>query len=326
MYPIDLNNSPDGFEFINEKDHFNPKKHLQLEKPSEIYSLKDLGYGEEIIGNSPVNFAATSVFRILSSEGSEMLLDVTRKLEKFTTSSQRIARNVRGGVYRSKFLRDLCLSDEISVFLSDIAGINLSPHTIPHQLGHLNYNPLEIGKNVDKWHVDTLMFDYVMFVTDPKKNKGGQFQYFYGTKNEMAEIKKNNKQVPSDKIISPKIPGPGYAVFQQGKHVVHRAKGLTSPGERITMVNGYMASDPSIKDYTKFGELCNVDPLEIISKEFTSHTATQVKKLLEEKILDKNFQDLTLDSVKQLENASEILRSAVDQLKKGKKDMEHFGD
>ena len=43
-------------------------------------------------------------------------------------------------------------------------------------------------------------------------------------------------------------------------------------------------------------------------------------------ILDKKFQELSLDSVKQLENASEILRSAVDQLKKGKKDMEHFGD
>ena len=260
MYPIDLNNSPDGFEFINEKDHFNPKKHLQLEKPSEIYSLKDFGYSNEIIENSPVDFAATSVFRILSNEGSEILLDITRKLEKFTTSSQRIARNVRGGVYRSKFLRDLCLSDEISIFLSDIAGINLSPHTIPHQLGHLNYNPLEIGKNVDKWHVDTLMFDYVMFVTDPNKNEGGQFQYFYGTKDEMAEIKKNDNQVPFDRIISPKIPGPGYAVFQQGKHVVHRATGLTSPGERITLVNGYMASDPSIKDYTKFGELCHVDP------------------------------------------------------------------
>jgi hypothetical protein len=170
------------------------------------------------------------------------------------------------------------------------------------------------------------MFDYVMFVTDPNKNEGGQFQYFYGTKDEMAEIKKNDNQVPFDRIISPKIPGPGYAVFQQGKHVVHRATGLTSPGERITLVNGYMASDPSIKDYTKFGELCNVDPLEIISREFTNHTATHVKKLLEEKILHKNFQELSLDTFKQLENASEILRSAVDQLKKGKKDMEHFGD
>ena len=170
------------------------------------------------------------------------------------------------------------------------------------------------------------MFDYVMFVTDPKKIKGGKFQYFYGTKNEMAEIKKNNKQIPSDKIISPEIPGPGFAVFQQGKHVVHRATGLTSPGERITLVNGYMASDPSIEDYTIFGQLCHVDPIEILSKEFTNHTATHVKKLLEKKILDKNFQDLDLDSIKQLENASEILKSAIDQLKKGKSDMEHFGD
>ena len=42
-------------------------------------------------------------------------------------------------------------------------------------------------------------------------------------------IKKNNKEIPLNKIISPEIPGPGYAVFQQGKHVVHRATGLTSP-------------------------------------------------------------------------------------------------
>ena len=39
-----------------------------------------------------------------------------------------------------------------------------------------------------------------------------------------------------------------------------------------------------------------------------------------------DFQELNLDSIKQLENASEILKSAVDQLKKGKSDMEHFGD
>ena len=36
------------------------------------------------------------------------------------------------------------------------------------------------------------------------------------------------------------------------------------------------------------------------------------------KILDKNFQELKLDSIKQLENTSEILKSAVDQLKKVK--------
>ena len=55
-------------------------------------------------------------------------------------------------------------------------------------------------------------------------------------------------------------------------------------------------------------------------------TPTHVKKLLDEKILDKNFQELKMDSIKELENASEILKSAIDQIKKGKSDIEHFGD
>lgn len=326
MYPIDLTNTPKDFELINENVIFNPKKHLQLEEPKEIFSLKDFGYSSEVISNSPANFAATSVFRILSDEGSEILLETTKKLEKYTTSNPRIDRNVRGGVYRSNFLRDLCLSEEISEFLSNIAGIKLSPHTIPHQLGHLNFNPLKIGKNVDKWHVDTLIFDYVMFVTDPKKNKGGQFQYFFGTKEEMAYMKKEGKTVPPSKIISPEMPGPGYAILQQGNLVVHQAKGLTSPGERITLVNGYIPNNPTIKDYTRFDQLCNVDPVEIISKEFSDHTAIQVKRLLEEKILNQDFTMKDIEIINYLENASEILSSAIKQLKKGKSEIEHFGD
>ena len=65
MYPINLDNLPNGFELIDDEVLFEPKKHLQLEKPNEIYSLKDLGYSEEVINNSPVDFAATSVFRNL---------------------------------------------------------------------------------------------------------------------------------------------------------------------------------------------------------------------------------------------------------------------
>jgi len=52
MYPINLNNLPDGFELIDDKVPFDPKKHLKLEKPNTVYSLKDLGYSEEIIKDS----------------------------------------------------------------------------------------------------------------------------------------------------------------------------------------------------------------------------------------------------------------------------------
>jgi hypothetical protein len=108
------------------------------------------------------------------------MLETARRLEQFTTSNARIARNVRGGVYRSKFLRDLCQCEELTESLSKICGIPLLPHTLPHQLGHLNYNPLEVGENVDKWHVDTLRIDFVMFVTDPKLVVGGEFEYYCG--------------------------------------------------------------------------------------------------------------------------------------------------
>ena len=52
------------------------------------------------------------------------------------------------------------------------------------------------------------------FVTDPIKNQGGQFQSFKGTKEEMAALKKAGQGVPSARIISPVMPGPGYAVLQ----------------------------------------------------------------------------------------------------------------
>ena len=64
----------------------------------------------------------------------------------------------------------------------------MMPHSIPHQLGHLNYNPLKVGENVDKWHTDTLRVDYVMFVTDPNAVEGGEFEYFLGTRHEVKAL------------------------------------------------------------------------------------------------------------------------------------------
>jgi len=190
-------------------------------------SLTQLGYSADDIAECPTDFAATSVFRMLSDEGAACLLDVCKQLESFTTSNPRIARNTRGGVYRSKYLRDLCLSPDVAAFMGELAGIDLMPHTIPHQLGHLNYNPKEIGADVDKWHVDTLRYDYVMFVTDPTTVQGGAFQYFNGTKDEIAALKARENAVPQDRVISPVMPGPGYAVFMQG-NMVEIIRGMIS--------------------------------------------------------------------------------------------------
>ena len=326
MYPIQFNELPSGYAALENEPEFDPAIHLALEKPETLYSLSDLGYTGETLESAPAKFAATSVFRVLSAEGAETLYHTVKRLEEFATSNPRIERNVRGGVYRSKFLRDLCLSPDITEFLSDIVGLKLMPHTIPHQLGHLNFNPKDIGKNVDKWHVDTLRFDYVMFVTDPTKNRGGQFQYFKGTKEEMAALKNAGQEVPADRVISPTMPGPGYAILQQGNLVVHQAKGLTAPGERITMVNGYVPHDPRFPDYSRYDQLCHADPEDVVTTEYSKHIAVQANRFLEQNLVQQKFGENPANIAQDLEEAAEMLQFAAAQIRAGKGTMEHFGD
>lgn len=325
-YPIDLDVMPSGFARFDKEPAFDPAKHLALEQPEVIYSLADLGYFEEEIATCPSPFGASSVFRVLSDEGVACLYETVKRLEAFERSNARIQRCVRGGVYRSKFLQDLCLSKDVAEFMSGIAGLDLMPHTIPHQLGHLNYAPKEVGEDVDKWHVDTLRFDYVMFVTDPTQNEGGAFQYFKGTKHEIAEIKAKGGKVPADKIVAPAMPGAGYAVLQQGNMVVHQAKGLTAVGERVTMVNGYVTADTAFPDYSRFDQLALIDPPEAIRAEYARHMAYQGQRIMEARLKDTSFHDQQDRVVAEFTKLSEMLADAANQIAHaGEGEVEHFG-
>lgn len=312
---------PNGFEWLTSEPDFMPAKHLALEAPEIIETLSDFGYREQEIAECPSDFAVSSIFRVLSDEGAACLLDVCRQLSEFTSSNARIDRNTRGGVFRSRFLRDLCLSPDVTNFMSEIAGVELLPHSIGHQLGHLNYNPFEIGKNVDKWHVDTLRYDYVMFVTDPKSVTGGEFQYFRGTKHEMAEFAAQGHEVPADRIVSPAMPGPGYAVMQQGNMVVHQAKGLREEGERITMVNGYVAADAKIPDFTRYDQLKLVDPAHVAASEFAQHTAHLAQRMVSQAgyVDDHNLHVANLrEAAKRLNAAADEIEQTIDST------MEHY--
>jgi len=328
QYPINLDLMPEGFTPLASEPVFDPAIHLALEAPGEIVSLAAFGYSADEIAACPSDFAVTDIFRVLSDEGAACLYEVCKQLEAFVASNPRIERCTRGGVYRSRFLRDLCLSPDVTQFLSDITGVDLMPHTIPHQLGHLNYAPKEsVGANVDKWHVDTLRFDYVMFVTDPKKNEGGAFQYFHGTKDEMAALRKAGQPLPVEKVKAPTMPGPGYAVMQQGNMVVHQAKGLTKPGERITMVNGYIPADPAFPDYTRYDQLLFADPAEIITAEYSRHVALQCQRLLAHGFDEGDFTGDPKSHADQLSQMAQMANDAAGQLRKSKGDsLEHFGD
>ena len=318
---------PDGFPVLEKEPAFDPAIHLAIEKPEEIVSLSEFGYAEDEIAACPSDFAITSTFRILSDEGAECMLEVARLLEPYVKSNARISRNVRGGAYQSKFLRDLCSSPELTQAVSEISGTPLLPHTIPHQLGHLNYNPLEVGENVDKWHVDTLRIDFVLFVTDPNSVEGGEFEYFHGTKHEVADLKRQGKPLPDEKIVAAALPGPGYGVLQQGNMVVHRAKGLTKPGERITMVNGYVPRDMSFPDYTRFDQLFLVDPKNVSASEYFRHIAWMGRESLNGQLESFEFGDDRSKMAENFERVSQLMAEAAEQLRKADQaSIEHFGD
>ncbi len=319
--------APDGFEPLEKEPEFDPRRHLQIERPDRVESLRDFGYSEEDIAACPTDFAVTSIFRVLSDEGVACLQDVASQLEHFTTSNARIARNVRGGVYRSRFLRDLCASTDLTEAMSEISGCPLLPHTLPHQQGHLNYNPLEVGKNVDKWHVDTLRIDFVMFVTDPRSVEGGEFEYYRGTKHEVEALVKAGKPLDPAKIVAPDMPGPGHAVLQQGNMVVHRAKGLRAPGRRITMVNGYVPRDITFPDFSRFDQLSLVDPEAVASAEYARHVAWMARERLQAELNSISFEGNATALAERFAKHATLMAETADQLRAaGTGQLEHFGD
>jgi hypothetical protein len=282
---------PAGFEALADEPVYDPARHLALTRPERIVRLAARGYEPDETAACPSDLAITTPFRILSEEGAAALHAVARQLEAHTTGGERIARMVRGGAFRSRFLRDLCRCPVVAAHLSDIAGVALAPHTIAQHLGHLNYAPHDLARAVDKWHHDTLGFDYVMMVSDPTRLDGGEFQYFSGTKQEADALASARKTPPKERIVSPCFPGAGWAVLQQGNMVVHRGARLRTPAERITMVNPYVPRDTAWPDPCTVEALKIVDPHNVVFTEWARHKAWLTRGRLDRLIAELPFTD-----------------------------------
>lgn len=252
---------PDGYACTEDEPHYDPAQHLSLEQPKRIWSLEEFGYDQTAIASCASPIALTSPFRILSNEGVGALHRIVSRLkaQRSTLGDDRTASYLAGGVYRSKFLRDFCACPIVLEHLYGISGVQLAPHSMPSQQLYVNYAPDDIHKAVDNWHFDGIGFDYVLMISDPSRLKGGKFEYFKGTKYEVAQMSSVEthhvsygitESLPTDRVIQAEFPGAGYAVFQQGNMIVHRATRLEVPGERITMVPGFVARDASFPDPT----------------------------------------------------------------------------
>ncbi|MBX2840029.1 MAG: hypothetical protein KTR35_24445 [Gammaproteobacteria bacterium] len=316
---------PPGYTWLEDEPEFDPAKHLALEPPASTTSLREFGYPDEVIATKATKVAVSSPFRILSDEGAAVMLDTARRLRNHAVGCERIENMVRGGCYRSRFLRDLCLDPSVTQIMCDIYQADVAPHTMPVHLGHMNYSPEEAGRAVDKWHHDTLPVDYVMMVTDPATLDGGEFEYFVGTKEEMAELAAQGRTPPKDRVVAPHFPGPGYAIALHGDMVVHRGAPLNTHGERISMVNGYVSTDTSADDQHRHKDLKLVDNPDCLYSEWARHAAWRARGRLDSLIEGLAFSSDKTAIATELESAVEDIRVAVAEIRDDDTiTMEHY--
>ena len=314
---------PAGYEWFEDEPVFDPKRHLALERPTEILYLADLGYAQDEIDKKASPVAASSPFRVLSDEGAAVLLQVARNLRQHAISCERIENMVRGGCYRSRFLRDLCIDPSLTDLMCEIYGADVAPHTMPVHLGHMNYSPNDLSRAVDKWHHDTLPLDFVMMVTDPATLDGGQFEYFMGTKEEMAELAAEGKTPPRDRVRAPHFGGPGYTIALHGNMVVHRGAALNSPGERITMVNGYVAMNTTGDDQHRHKDLRLVDDPEALYVEWAKHSAWRARERLDNLLHEMTFTSDRKQVAASLQEAIKDVNAAVEEMSDDREHQMH---
>lgn len=317
---------PPGYTWLEDEPSFDADRHLALEEPETVLMLSDLGYGEAEIAGKATPVAATSPFRLLSDEGAQIMLGVARELRSHVKpAGERIENVVRGGCYRSRWLRDLCTSPDVSAHLGSIYGIDIAPHPMPLHLGHLNFEPKEIDNAIDKWHHDTLPLDYVMPVTDPATVDGGRFEYFLGTKHEAAELAAAGQTPPPERVVAPDFPSAGYAIALHGDMVVHRAGPLFSPGERISMVNGYVSLDTALDEQARNKDLMVVDDPNVLYTEWAKMAAWRAQSRLATLIDELDFVGDKESVASTLERAIVDAQRAIDEMRAGPDEIHHYG-
>lgn len=250
---------------------FDPKIHLQLEEPEKSWSLKDFGYSDEFCREAPFEIAVSTPFRILSQKGIEALRESVELLADKSRKSERMAKFIRGTLYQSPFIRDLCLSPTVNEFIGKIAGKKILPHPMSLYQGHINLCPEEKNREVDKWHTDTICLDYVLMVSEVGSFKGGHFEYFQCTKNQAIKAMIREEHEPH--IVKVEFPEAGMAVLQQGNLVVHRASAVLEGTDRTTLVQSFIPDCPNFNDISKLIDCKLVDPPEYLYTEWARYKA-----------------------------------------------------
>lgn len=314
---------PDAYWRLDGEPSFDAVRHLALEQPASTLSLADLGYDEDVISRAPSPLGVSAPFRIFSDEGLAVVNELAMRMkdnrnESSGTGKDRLGSYVRGAGYRSKFVRDLCRCPQLAAFLSELAGVALASHSVPAVACGINYAPEDISRAVDTWHVDSVSFDMVILLTDPATFRGGEFQYFRGTKTEGERILGGGGEggtqndLPSERVDTMRFPAAGYGFLQQGNLVFHRARRLLARAERTTMIPSFVVlgggDGTNVAAMSKWNDPC-------LLAELARHEAWLAETRLRRLITGLPLSSSPLQIADALDDAAESMRRYADSLR-----------
>lgn len=320
---------PPGYSYLEDEPVFDPVVDLSLERPDSSVTLADLGYSEAFRGNYGSELAVTAPFRLLSDDGVARLRGVIDRLQPYIRRNRKTGRVpavLRGTAYRSRFVRDLSLSPEVTAFLSGVGGTELVPTSYPHQLAHLNFPPEDLARANVGWHHDENAFVLVLMVHDPNTVEGGDFEFFDGTRHAGHDVLDRDGDIPASQRVTPRFPGAGYAVLMQGSAILHRAAPLNRPGDRISLVTSYDTKDVRFPDPNRFyfvaGGFGDVDPNARLERycryvDYARHMAWRTRGRLADFIDGIEWTDDRERVLADLEAALTDARTALDVLRRG---------
>ncbi|KAK7222604.1 hypothetical protein V2G26_010607 [Clonostachys chloroleuca] len=217
---------------------FNATKHLQLEDPGRLYTMREIGLEGQGISNTAASepfslFSPAAIKQMRAEIFSPSVLSNCQYASSFATNMIRCY-----GPKLGPFIFDAWNSPEVLAHISKIAGVELVP-ALDFETGHVNVwinkgEEATPGKSAFSWHYDSYPFVCVTMLSDCTGMTGGETAMRTG----------------NGDIMKVRGPAMGTAVVMQGRYIEHAALAASGVPERIAMVTSFRPKNPLIRDET----------------------------------------------------------------------------
>jgi hypothetical protein len=265
---------------------FDPKKHLVFQEPSDILTMKDIGFADNV-GISPI--AVTYPFQLFSPEAIRIMrqeIDKREVRDDHSVHSNIASSQLRGYARdHAPFTYAAWNHPETIAIVSKLAAVDLVPWG-DYEIAHINLSAPKTDDQVlaelaalrarkssihsdegiditstqdDKpivgWHTDSYPFVCVLMMSDCTNMVGGETAL----------------RTANGDVIRVRGPTEGCAVILQGRYITHQALAALGAKERITAVTSWRPRDPCVKDDTELRTVRPVSDLQELYPDFAEY-------------------------------------------------------